>query len=106
MRAGVLVKEARLRAGITQSELATRLGTKQPVVARWEAGLDEPTFPSLQKTLKACGLDLQVSLVEHDDHDSGLIAQQLAMTPDERMRNFENMVAFAEQAARARKVGK
>jgi transcriptional regulator with XRE-family HTH domain len=102
VKTGALIKEARLRVGLTQLELAGRLGVKQPLVARWENGVTRPSFQSLERALEACGLDLQIALVEHDDHDSGLIAQQLAMSPAQRMRNWENMIEFAEQAKKAR----
>jgi ribosome-binding protein aMBF1 (putative translation factor) len=35
---GVMVKRARTVAGLTQSQLATRAGTTQPVIARIESG--------------------------------------------------------------------
>ena len=37
--AGKLLKEARVDAGLTQTELAERLGASQPVVARLESGM-------------------------------------------------------------------
>ncbi|KAA0099672.1 helix-turn-helix domain-containing protein [Mycolicibacterium sp. P1-18] len=33
-----LIREARLRAGLTQAVLAQRAGIAQPAIARWEAG--------------------------------------------------------------------
>ena len=35
---GVMVKRARTAAGLTQTQLATRAGTTQPVIARIESG--------------------------------------------------------------------
>lgn len=35
---GRLLKKAREEAGLTQQELADRVGVEQPSVARWEAG--------------------------------------------------------------------
>ena len=39
---GDLIREARERAGMTQAELARRLGTDQPSVSRWEQGKRTP----------------------------------------------------------------
>jgi transcriptional regulator with XRE-family HTH domain len=36
------LRQARLAAGLTQQELADRLGVPQPVIARWESGDREP----------------------------------------------------------------
>lgn len=48
-------KYYRLRAGLTQMQLAKRLGVKQPTVAQWEAGKANPTaklLPLVAKVLK------------------------------------------------------
>lgn len=37
-----LLREARLTGGLTQQELADRLGVDQAVIARWESGAREP----------------------------------------------------------------
>jgi putative transcriptional regulator len=36
------LRDARLAAGLTQRELAERLGVEQPHIARWESGRQEP----------------------------------------------------------------
>lgn len=41
-----LIRESRLKAGVTQAELATRAKTSQTVIARLESGTDQRT-PSL-----------------------------------------------------------
>jgi transcriptional regulator with XRE-family HTH domain len=94
MRGGSLVKEARLRAGLTQAALAERLGTSQPVIARWETGAAEPGFRTVVEAIRACGLDLHVSLVPHDEHDLILIAERLALSPRERVDRNGAMLAL------------
>lgn len=87
-KGGLVIRRARLRAGLTQNELATRLRTSQPLIARWEGGHVEPGFATVIKAVRACGLDLAVSLVEYDhDHDS-LIKQNLELTPTQRLRKM------------------
>lgn len=45
--------EARIRAGLTQAQLAKKIGTKQPSIARVENGDKPPSFPFLNKIEKA-----------------------------------------------------
>ena len=44
---------ARVRAGLTQAEVAERMGTKQSVVARLESGAQMPSVNTLLKYAKA-----------------------------------------------------
>ena len=44
---------ARNRAGLTQTELARKMGTTQPVVARMEGGRVQPSLQTLQRLAKA-----------------------------------------------------
>ena len=66
MEAGALIVEARKRAGITQTELATRMGTHQSVVARWETGKTQPTLETVIKAVEATGLELTVTISGSD----------------------------------------
>lgn len=85
MKGGALIREARLRAGLTQSELARRMGTTQSAVARWESGTTSPRFDTVVRAVRSCGLELGVSLSAQDpDHDR-LIDDELARTPRERL---------------------
>jgi transcriptional regulator with XRE-family HTH domain len=45
MKSGALLQEARLRAGLTQQQLAERTGRDRAVIARWE---QEVVAPSLE----------------------------------------------------------
>ncbi|MGH2786419.1 MAG: helix-turn-helix domain-containing protein [Actinomycetota bacterium] len=85
MRGGELIKEARRRAGLTQKELAERLGTTQAVIARWEGGDRSPTFERLREAIRACDLDLSVRIVARDDQHELLIEEMLRLSPDERL---------------------
>ena len=64
MTAGQIIREARLKAGLTQSELATRLGRERAQVARWEIGGQEPSFANLRSAVEACGFELQIVVAE------------------------------------------
>jgi ribosome-binding protein aMBF1 (putative translation factor) len=47
--------EARTRAGLTQQELARKMGTTQPVVARLESGRVCPSMRTLGRLAEATG---------------------------------------------------
>lgn len=46
---------ARNRAGLTQTELARKMGTTQPVVARMEGGRIPPSLRTLRRLAQATG---------------------------------------------------
>ncbi len=52
---------ARAEAGLTQEQLAKRMGTKQEVVARWEGGKVMPSTRTLARLAKATGTTLRIS---------------------------------------------
>ncbi len=57
---------ARQRAGLTQAEVAARMGTKTPAVARLEAGggsrRHSPSIATLRKYAEAVGCRLEIRL--------------------------------------------
>ncbi|MBA2474983.1 MAG: helix-turn-helix transcriptional regulator, partial [Actinobacteria bacterium] len=63
MRSGWLIREARLRAGLTQTELAERTGRDRAVIARWEQEAVAPSMETLVEIVRACGFDLPLVLV-------------------------------------------
>ncbi len=52
---------ARAQAGLTQEELAQRMGTTQSAIARMESGKGRPSTSTLAKVAKATGTKLRVS---------------------------------------------
>ena len=56
----------REKRGLSQRELAERLGTTQSAVARLEAGNVSPTLPTLDKVAEALGVELVISFVDLD----------------------------------------
>lgn len=55
MDAAKAIRNARRRAGLSQAQLATRAGTSQPAVARYESGTSTPALATLERLLAACG---------------------------------------------------
>jgi transcriptional regulator with XRE-family HTH domain len=102
------VREARRAAGLTQAELARRMGTTQSAVARLEAKGANPRLRTLEKAVRATGrhLDVDVSDYSPGNIDETLIARELRRTPAERLRSLEHMYregrVLREAGARAR----
>ena len=105
MSSADLICEARLRAGLTQTELAERAGTTQSAIARWETGGAEPSLETLARVIRACGLELRVGLDDADPSEVSLIERNLALSPTERLDQLVHTVAFlrAGRAALARR---
>lgn len=57
--------EAREQAGLTQSEVARRMGTKPPAIARLESlnSKHSPSVRTLTRYAKAVGCSLEVKLI-------------------------------------------
>jgi predicted transcriptional regulator len=104
MSPSLLVREARKRVGLTQAELAERAGVTQSVIARLERGGGNPTFLTLERVLHAAGHRLELAAVEQGLRtvDESLIAQQLALSPAERIRALDALTASAQVLRNAR----
>jgi len=89
--AGSLILSARIKAGLTQRQLAERLGVSQPTVAAYESGRRQPTVPMLMRFLAAAGFDLRMMLVPHEDHDQVLESLERLRSPEdqERWRQYQ-----------------
>jgi predicted transcriptional regulator len=56
------IREAREHLGLTQADLAARIGSTQPAIARLEAGGVTPNLDTLRRIAEALGLELIVDL--------------------------------------------
>lgn len=95
MEARALLREARVRAGLSQSDLARRAGVTQSVVSEYEAGKREPALPTLAKLIAGTGHELTLGLQRGDASVRGL--------PDSRLgrrlrRHRRALLAAAERA--------
>lgn len=57
-----LLREARLRAGLSQSDLARLTGVAQSVISAYESGRREPSLSTLRRMVGATGLMLAVEV--------------------------------------------
>lgn len=96
-----LIREARRRAGLSQAELAQRVGTTQSAVARLERGRSVPSLERTRELIRACGLDLRFELVPVDDSDLSLARTNRTLSIDARLRQNHRAAAFAAAARKA-----
>ena len=101
MRGGDLIREARRRAGLTQRELADRLGTTQSAIARLERGRTEPSYERVVEAVRACGLTLVVQLLPADDADWTVASTNLLADPETRVRRHQAALRFARAGRKA-----
>jgi transcriptional regulator with XRE-family HTH domain len=87
-----LLKEARLRAGITQAELGRRVKRSQSQIARWERGDVKPSLETLRELIRACGLELWFRMANFDDSYVPDILDNLRLTPAERVERGVDFV--------------
>jgi len=99
--AGALIRECRRHAGLSQAELAARLGTTQSAISRWERGHESPRVDTLGRILQACGFEVDLTFRRHDDEDRSQIRHMLSLTPEERLRHFTSAINAYEVARRA-----
>src|SRR5215207_9752916 len=88
MTPGALIKERRLRHGLSQRRLAHRAGTSQSAIARVENGTEEVTWSRLRLLLLAMGeqpvLDSAPLPGRYDAWD---VLEQRSLSPEARLAN-------------------
>jgi transcriptional regulator with XRE-family HTH domain len=102
MSPGPLARDARIAAGLTQAQLAQRLGTTQSAIARLEAAGSNPRIATLEGALRACGRRLSLETVPYRPSiDPTLVARQLLLSPEDRLRSFDRAYAETRKIALA-----
>jgi transcriptional regulator with XRE-family HTH domain len=96
MRSAALIREARLRAGLTQAELAERTGRDRSVVARWEQGVVAPSVETLTELIRACGFDLPLELVPYDLSGVDRLKKNAMLSPERRVARLLSAVEREE----------
>lgn len=120
-RIGVLVKQMRRHAQLTQRELAERAGTSQSAIAKLEQGESNPTIDTIERWARAAGFAVQFTLVPlpvidpvvqryKRDVDRSLLRENLRKSVHERLRSLGewqtdlHTLQVAIARARAKKV--
>ena len=61
---GVLLRQAREHAGVTQEDLARRTHTKKSAISRLENHAEDVRLSTLERVARALGKSLRIELVE------------------------------------------
>jgi transcriptional regulator with XRE-family HTH domain len=88
MTSGTLIREARLRASLSQAELSERSGKDRAQIARWEADVVQPSFETLRELVRACGFDLELNFIPYavDEGETKELRKSLTRAPQERLQ--------------------
>ncbi len=95
------MREARRRAGISQTGLAHRAGTTQSAIARLERGRTDPSFARVTELIRACGLELEPRIVTADDSDWTVASANLRLGVDARVHQHQAALRFARAGREA-----
>jgi transcriptional regulator with XRE-family HTH domain len=104
---GCLVRDARIRSGISQRSLARRAGTSQAAISRIERGLEQPTVERLEQILAGLGWRPVISLepiAEHREEPRRLY-QAERKSPSARFADGLSVSRFARSLDEAVAVG-
>ena len=83
--AAALIRRTRTKSGLTQRELADRLGKAQATIAKLEREGANPTLATLTEAMRAAGYELELRAKPiKATLDEQQIRDQLRMTPGER----------------------
>lgn len=88
-----LIRDARLEAGLSQAELAHRMGVTQPVVARLENPGSNPRIRTLERIAAVLGRRVEIGLEPGlPEVDETQIRRNLRLTPTQRLEQLEHAV--------------
>jgi len=82
---GSLLREARLRAALSQGELGERVGKDRAQIARWERDANSPPYETLRTLVRACGFDLSTELITYDESPNERIDAVRELSPQDRL---------------------
>ncbi len=85
VRSAALIREARLRAGLSQQQLAEVSGKDRTVVSRWEQGLVAPSLDTLVELVRSCGFDIPLELVPYDAGVDERARELQMLSPERRV---------------------
>jgi predicted transcriptional regulator len=86
MNAGLALRYARRRAGLSQRALAAQAGVPQPAIARIERGVVSPRLDTVLPLLEAAGFTLELAPTIGKGVDRTLIRAALERSPEDRIR--------------------
>jgi transcriptional regulator with XRE-family HTH domain len=97
-----IIRRARQDAGLTQRELAARLGISQAAVAQLERATSNPTIATVERALRALNHRLELRAVRAEPTvDVTLLREALRLAPAERIAAAARLTRDAEKLAGA-----
>lgn len=93
-----LLQLARLKAGLTQRELADRADVPVTMISAYERDQRQPTLATLLRLLRAAGFDLRLHLAAWDPHDDVLARLETGRSEAERLHRDRQLQAWREAA--------
>jgi transcriptional regulator with XRE-family HTH domain len=93
-----LLRLARGKANLSQVSLAEIAGVSQQAVSAYETGKKDPTMETLQRLIRAAGLELRIKLEPLETHDEDMSNYLKMLSPRQRTlieRNQKERLAKA-----------
>jgi uncharacterized protein len=72
--AAALLQLARLKADLSQQQLATRAAVPATMISAYERDQRQPTLPTLSRLIRAAGFDLRIRLEPYEEADENVEA--------------------------------
>lgn len=91
-----LLQLARLKAGLSQGQLAKRAGVPATMISAYERDRRQPTLATLRRLLRAAGFDLLMHLAPADLHDDVLADLETGRTSREQARRDRQIQAWRQ----------
>jgi transcriptional regulator with XRE-family HTH domain len=88
VKSASVLREARLRAALSQETLAERSGIHRVQINRYEAGAVAPSLDTLVELVRACGLDLTLDLVPFDSSLDERLRVLQPLSPEDRLKRM------------------
>jgi transcriptional regulator with XRE-family HTH domain len=83
-----LIREARMRAGLSQVQLAERSGKAKVQIGRWETGVVAPSLDTLLEIVRVCGFDLPLMLEPYRRLDDRRLTEFQRFSPERRVQHM------------------
>jgi transcriptional regulator with XRE-family HTH domain len=92
--AAALLQLARLKAGMSQRELAELASVPTTMISAYERDKRQPSLPTLLRLLNAAGFELTMKLEPRDVHDEVLAHLESTRSKSERRRRDRQIEAW------------
>ena len=102
------LKDLRKQAGLTQVDVAEKLGISQPAYASWERGVKKPTQENLVKIAQILNVSVDYLVGNSDEKSDELDNIELlfrmnskGLTDEEKATFREELIGFMEERKKA-----